>query len=177
MKITAIVIKISPTNEYDQLITLYTHEQGKIQAVAKSSLKTTSRQALHLAEGNLIECEFVESRGLPIITGAQAIRTFPVIRQSLKKMAALYLFLEVVDKTIFEHEVDAKLWKFLSNLLTDLETVSEIDLTQWLENKKSDLLIILGYSIDKNQRYFFERLAGQRLAAFGLLNSVNKMIE
>ena len=53
----AIIIKKQNTNEYDQWVTCYTEEFGKLKTVAKSILKPSSIQALHLDVFNLVEFE------------------------------------------------------------------------------------------------------------------------
>src|SRR3989344_6781387 len=55
----AIIIKKQNTNEYDQLISCYTKELGKITAIAKSILKHSSVQAMHLDVLNLVEFDLV----------------------------------------------------------------------------------------------------------------------
>ena len=64
MKTRAIVLKKQNTNEYDQLVTCYTEEFGKLTAIAKSVLKPSSIQAMHLDLFNLVDFELVSGRVL-----------------------------------------------------------------------------------------------------------------
>jgi len=117
----AIVIKKENTNEYDQWVTCYTEEFGKLKTIAKSILKPSSVQALHLDIFNLAEFELINGRGMPIITGAQAVSSYPGIKNSLAKTAAAYFFAEVIDKMVFENNKDEELWSFLVAFFNELD--------------------------------------------------------
>ena len=176
MKITAIVIKRVPTNEYDQIVHLYTKEHGKMQAIAKSSLKANSKQAMHLGEGNLIECELISGNGYPIITGAQALSCFLSIRSSLPKTAVMFFFLEVLDKVVFDHEHDRELWEFLFNSLNKLSEDDSPTLN-FFRSSQEELLNVLGYAgVEKEKKngrssldFFLERLAQKHIYSLDFL--------
>ena len=80
MRTKAIIIKKQMTKEYDQLITCYSQEWGKLTAIAKSSLKESSIQGMHLDVLNLVDFDLINGRATPIITGAQSENTFSHIR-------------------------------------------------------------------------------------------------
>lgn len=143
----AIVIKKQNTNEYDQLITCYTEELGKITAIAKSILKHSSVQAMHLDVLNLVEFDLVggsASWRMPIITGAQCTSSHRQIKQSLPVLASAQFFMEVLDKIIFDGEKDANLWEFVTGILEKLESNPESPLPIF-RNGQAELLKLLGY--------------------------------
>jgi len=144
MQIQAFVIKKQPHGEYDQLITCYTEELGKITAVAKSSLKQNSIQGMHLDYFNRVEFDLVSGRGVPIITGAQVVESFHRLKDSLPKLSAGYFFLEAFDRIVFEYERDEELWQFLSKLFEKLNN-QEIKLSDFRQYQKA-LLQVLGYA-------------------------------
>ena len=143
----AIIIKKENTNEYDQWVTCYTEEFGKLRAVAKSILKPSSVQSLHLDIFNLAEFELINGRGMPIITGAQAVNSYPGIKSSLAKTAVAYFFVEAVDKMVFENDKDEKLWDFLVSFLGKLDTACPVDTPCPVLFRKGQarLLDVLGY--------------------------------
>ena len=162
MQTKAIIIKKENTNEYDQWVTCYTEEFGKIKAIAKSILKSNSIQALHLDNFNLAEFDLINGRGMPIITGAQVIDSFGGIKSSFAKTAIAYFFAEAIDKMIFENDKDERLWPFLITFLDklnkcdynpNLQIVSEgpeykeknFNLLFLLREGQTKLLDILGY--------------------------------
>lgn len=122
----AIIIKKQNTGEYDQWVTCYTEEFGKLKSIAKSILKPNSIQALHLDIFNLSEFELINGRGMSIITGAQVINSFMGIKNSLIKTAVAYFFAEVVDKMVFENDKDGELWDFLIEFMAELNGISPI---------------------------------------------------
>lgn len=149
MQTKAIIIKKQNINEYDQWVTCYTEDFGKLKAVAKSILKPSSIQSLHLDIFNLAEFELINGRGMPIITGAQVIEPFGEIKSSVTKTAVAYFFTEVVDKMVFENDKDEQLWSFLVSFLEELDR-SQISgtsriLASLFREGQIKLLDILGY--------------------------------
>ena len=152
MLIKAIVIKKQNTSEYDQWVTCYTEEFGKLKTVAKSILKPSSIQALHLDIFNLVEFELVggsASWRMPIITGAQVTDSFSGIKSSLAKTAVAYFFVEALDKMVFENDKDDELWVFLTSFLTGLDKDSSNSMRLFRRGQVK-LLDILGYFPEVN---------------------------
>ena len=105
MRTKAIIIKKQNTNEYDQFVTCYTQEFGKLTAIAKSVLKHGSIQAMHLDVFNLVDFELVQGRSLPIIAGAQSENSLGILRaQSV--FGGCAFFSEIIDKMVPELEKD-----------------------------------------------------------------------
>jgi len=117
----AIILKKQDTNEYDQWVTCYTKEFGKLTAVAKSVLKPGSIQGMHLDVLNLVDFELISGRGMPIISAAQVENSYRNLKSSYKSIAAAYFFLETIDKLVFENDSDPILWKFLVETLENLD--------------------------------------------------------
>ena len=149
MKTKALIIKKQYTNEYDQLVTCYTQEFGKLTAIAKSVLKNNSIQAMHLDVLNLVDFELVTGRGVPIITGAQMDNSFFNIKSSLASLAVSHFFTEVIDKMVFDNQKDDVLWGFLVGLLEDLNSRGQIDkeyLGEFFRKNQLELLNVMGYA-------------------------------
>lgn len=144
MKTKAIVIKKQNTNEYDQFVTCYTQEFGKLTAIAKSILKPTSVQAMHLDTFNLVEFELINGKAMPIIAGAQSDNSYRELKSSIPSLAVAHFFSEIIDKMVPELEKDERLWNFMTDLLDKLNRF-EPGLT-FLRQKQFALLGLLGYS-------------------------------
>lgn len=144
MRTKAIIIKKQNTNEYDQFVTCYTQEFGKLTAIAKSVLKSNSIQAMHLDVLNLVDFEVIQGRSLPIIAGAQSENSYRELKNSIPSLAVAHFFFEVVDKMIPEMEKDEQVWNFMIDLLDKLNRF-EPSLT-FLRQKQFALLGLLGYS-------------------------------
>jgi DNA repair protein RecO len=142
--IEAIVIKKMPLREHDQLVVLYTRELGKTLAAAKSIMKAHSVQALQLDEGNLVRCELVAGKGMPIITGAQALLCYRIAKASPLRWAAAQFFLQIIDAVVFDHQQDGALFEHLSGTLAELNQESG-DVLDIFRRRQASLLEVLGY--------------------------------
>ena len=149
MQTRAIIIKKENTNEYDQWVTCYTEEFGKLKTIAKSILKTNSIQALHLDNFNLVEFDPVLGNGMPIVTSAQVINTFQGIKNSIAKTSVAYFFAEAIDKMVFDNDKDDELWMFLNSFLTELNKYNIDNMALFRQSQKK-LLHILGYFPETN---------------------------
>jgi len=146
MRTRAIVIKKQNTNEYDQLVTCYTEELGKVMAIAKSILKKTSLQSMHLDVLNLVEFDLIEGRAWPIIASAQSEDTYLPIKNSIKKFNIASFFLDVIDKIILENERDTSMWSFLISNFKELKEAKEEDILNIFRKRQVGFLDISGYS-------------------------------
>lgn len=146
MRTKAIVIKKQNTNEYDQLVTCYTEELGKVVAIAKSILKKTSLQSMHLDVLNLVEFDLIEGRAWPIIASAQSEDTYIPIKNSIKKFNVAGFFLDIVDKIIFENERDSDMWLFLISNFKELKEAKEEDILNIFRKRQAEFLNIFGYT-------------------------------
>ncbi len=190
MRTRAIIIKKQPTNEYDELITCYTQEFGKLTAVAKSVLKKSSMQAMHLDNLNLVDFELINGKSLPIIAAAQTENSFRNIKTDLSLLSSAQFFADVVDKLVPELQRDDSLWEFMSGVLEKLDTRvrPEAALT-FFRQQQFYLLGVLGYgtefyasasSVDPHSRgrtevdYAFEYALGSRLKSLDFIYSVLK---
>lgn len=144
MRTKAIILKKQNTGEYDQLVTCFTEEFGKITAVAKSILKPSSIQSMHLDIFNLVDFELVNSRSVPIITGANTESAFPNLKNDLSCSATAFFFTETADRFFFEYQRDDELWDFFNRLLGELDS-GPAHTKDFLKAKQLEFLDILGY--------------------------------
>lgn len=182
MIIEAIVIKKVPVREHDQLVVLYSRELGKCSAIAKSSLRPHSRQALALDEGNRIHCELVSGRSGYIVAGAQAAHACSDMKCSLVRWAAAQFFLQAIDVLAYDEQPDPHVWAALTEALAVLDTIADEDTLAVFRRAQGSLLSSLGYgsptisatmvanrtSVDEQ----FEEIAQRRLTSLDLLYAV-----
>jgi|SRR3989338_1077927 len=153
MKTKAVILKKQNTNEYDQLVTCYTEELGKMTAIAKSILRPSSIQSMHLDVLNLVDFELIDGRVIPIITGAQVEKTYPTLKRSLPALAAGYFFAEIIDKAFFDYQKDENIWGLFLSLLEELDDGSE-NIQELLSSRKRKLIKALGYAPNVTQCSF-----------------------
>lgn len=183
MKTKAIIFKKQNANEYDQLVTCYTQEFGKMTAIAKSVLKPSSIQAMHLDTFNLVEFELVSGNGFPIITGAQAENTYLKLKSSIKNISAMFVIGDYIDKIVFDYSRDDELWGLLTDVLKKLDSDKE-DAVNILKDNQEKLLQILGYYPEIKKQatvldlnYAFEQIAGRQLKAISFFHQTQFMLK
>lgn len=147
----AIIIKKQHTNEYDLLVTCYTKERGKLTAIAKSALKHSSTQAMHLDPLNIVEFELVEGHSYPIITSAQSEHAYLNIKSSPLATVMANFFTEVIDRVVFDNERDDELWNVLGSALEELNASRRrSQMFEIFRRKQFELLDTLGYAPQTN---------------------------
>lgn len=182
MKTKAIILKKQNTNEYDQLVTCYTQELGKLTAIAKSILKKNSIQAMHLDLFNLVEFELVIGNSFPIITGAQVENIYSKLKSSVKNISAAFVIGDYIDKVIFDYSKDDELWQLLLNLLEGLDSDMG-NSEKILKDSQEKLLKILGYYPEIKRQttvldlnYAFEQIAGRQLKSINFFHQLRSML-
>ncbi|OGN10237.1 MAG: DNA repair protein RecO [Candidatus Yanofskybacteria bacterium RIFCSPHIGHO2_02_FULL_41_11] len=175
MKTRAIILKKQNTGEYDQLVTCYTQELGKAMTIAKSILKKNSIQAMHLDLFNLVEFELINGNHLPIVTGAQAEKTYPNLKKSLGSLGVAYAIADYIDKIVFEYSKDDEMWNLLVKMLNDLDLGKQP--LPVLKETQAKLLSVMGYQPDASVDRFFEHIAGRRFNSLSFAYSVLKLKE
>jgi DNA repair protein RecO (recombination protein O) len=117
-RVEAIIIRRRDWGEADRLLTLYTREQGKNQAVAKGARKPASRKAGHLELFTRVHLLIARSRSIDIITQAETIDAYRRLRESLEASTWAHYFAELLDRFTGEAEQDESLFNLLSSSLT-----------------------------------------------------------
>jgi DNA repair protein RecO (recombination protein O) len=117
-RVEAIVIRRRDWGEADRLLTLYTRERGKLQAVAKGARKPTSRKAGHIELFTRTRLLVARSRSIDIITQAETIDAYRPLRDSLEASTLAHYFAELLDRFTGEEEADQALFDLLSLALT-----------------------------------------------------------
>lgn len=146
-KVEAIVMKRINLGEADRLITFLTRKHGKLIAKAPGIRRITSKRAPHLEVFNHIQAVIYQGKSLDMITEAQVINSFPVLRQSLSHVATAFWLLEEVERLCPEnHEVD-RVFELLLDTFVKLnhEMLSEKALVKLRESISLRILQELGY--------------------------------
>ncbi|MEK9209067.1 MAG: DNA repair protein RecO, partial [Patescibacteria group bacterium] len=184
MNIEAVVIRKVPVREHDQLAVLYSREAGKMTAAARGSLRMHSKQALALDEGNLIHCELVNGKAGPIMTGAQAVRSYSGAKSSSIRWAAVQFFLQTIDTLVYDAQPDEHLWSCLTGILTQLDETTDDTALTVFRRCQGLLLETLGYGVQHPSAFAsagmnrgamdeqFEAIAQRRLTALDLFYDV-----
>ena len=139
----AIVLGRRNFGEADRILSLYTSDHGKISLIAKGTRKPTSRKRGHIEIFNLIKFQAVSGHGLDLMTEAEVIDDFNLIRKSLNKISLAYYLMEVVGKITHDGEPNKELFNLILNSLNKLKATSK--LKELRLNYISEVLILMGY--------------------------------
>jgi DNA repair protein RecO (recombination protein O) len=113
-RVEAIVIRRRDWDEADRLLTLYTREHGKIQAVAKGARKPTSRKAGHVELFTRARLLIARTRSIDIVTQAETLDAFGPLRSSLEASTLAHYFSELLDRFTGDAETDPDLFDLLN---------------------------------------------------------------
>ena len=101
---SALVLRHSDWGEADQLLTLYTREQGMLRALAKGARKMTSRKGGHLQPFTQITVQLAKSRDLLIVTQVETVNAFLQLHDDLGKTSHAAYVIELLLRFSYEEE-------------------------------------------------------------------------
>jgi DNA repair protein RecO (recombination protein O) len=110
---TAVVLRHVEYGEADRILTLFTLEKGKIQAIAKGVRKIRSRKAGHLEPFTKVALFLAKGRNLAIVTQAEALESYPGIRADLQRTALAAYVIELLDRFTQEEGENRQLFGLL----------------------------------------------------------------
>lgn len=146
MRTDAIILDVRPWRERDLFVRCYTEQAGVASAVARGALGNASVQGMHLGQGNLVRFELVSAKGVPIMTGAVAVRSFSRIRENLVRQAAALSIAEGVLALATAPERDERLWAVLVRSFGALDACAERDVLSVLRGAQREMLGAFGYA-------------------------------
>jgi len=153
-KTQGIIIKKSNLGEFDQLITVYTEEFGKILLKGKSIRKNQAKLKGHL-ELFLNSCLMVApARGFDIITGAETINNFSELHNNLLSLSASFYLSELINKLIPEPEKDNQIWELILSSFQEINQQNS-NIKIIVNNFENKLLEFLGYGNKQNDNLNF----------------------
>ena len=148
-KTPAIVLRQRRLGDADKIVTVYTANFGKLDAVAKGVRRVTSRLAGHvepLTHGSYL---IAHGRNLDIVTQAQTIETFQPLRDDLNRLSRAIYAAELVDRFTEERSENFALYRLLLDTLRRLAQRDDLDLA--LRFFEMALLGLLGYRPELEQ--------------------------
>ncbi len=109
----AVIIKKTKLGEADRILTLYTPDMGKIQAVAKGVRRPKSKLAGHLELLTHSLVSLAHGRNLDTIIGSQTINSFLPLKSDLSLTSYALYVIELVNQFTPEHTEDRPLFRLL----------------------------------------------------------------
>jgi DNA repair protein RecO (recombination protein O) len=139
----AVVLRQRRLGEADRIVTLFTPQLGKIDAVAKGIRKQTSRKAGHLEQLSLTSLLLASGKNLDIITQGETIEGFMPLRQDLERLARGLYVAELVDRFSELRTENYPVFRLLVETLQRLSSTVAVELA--VRYFELHLLSHLGY--------------------------------
>lgn len=156
--------------EADRILSFYTLEYGKLQAIAKGIRKMRSRKAGHLEPFSRVELMLAKGRNLDVISQAEAQSTYENLRADLKLIAYAAYIVELLDRFTYEEGENRPLYNLLVNTLSRLDEGSPAQtVVHYYEIHLMDLLgfkpqlqvcVACGEKIKPEDQFFSAKLGG-----------------
>ena len=126
-KANALVLKRIPLGESDKIITLFTREYGKLNAVAKGSRKPTSRLAGASEPLSLFKGLFAEGKSLDLLTQCEVRESFPLIRADFDLFLRATYACELLERVTTERDAAPESFDLLVTTLQILQRARDAD--------------------------------------------------
>lgn len=123
----SIVLSRRDFREYDQMVTLYTKEKGKVEVLAKGIKKINSKNSASLMPFSLLEAEIVPGREIDHLVRAQSVKFFKNIYSDLDKIALAGYLIEILDQALAGPEKDEKIFDLLVGFLEFINSAEKIN--------------------------------------------------
>src|SRR3989339_1380352 len=109
----AIILSRRDFREYDQIISVYTKEQGKLELLARGIKKITSKNSAHIEPFSVVDIDIAEGHEINHLTKVQPVEYFKNIRQDLQKSLAAQYVVSITDKFVQVGERDERIFEGL----------------------------------------------------------------
>ena len=174
-KIEGIILKRLNLGEADRVLTVLSRESGKISIKAPGVRRIKSRRSSHVELLNLSQFTLYGSSKvfMPIVTEAQTLEDFSLIKANLHKIGYAYYICELINGLCPENQENKSVFFHLKSTLSALsQTLDALSLVKKFEK---DLLATLGFWLEakllktQDSRTVMERLLERKLKTMRLM--------
>ncbi len=120
LKVEGIVLRHRDWGESDRMLTLFTRELGKVQALAKGVRKVRSRKAGHVEPFSRVTMLLARGRSFYILTQAEAVNLHSALRDDLILIGYASYIVELLDRFTHDEEQQNLFYRLLANSLARL---------------------------------------------------------
>lgn len=141
----AITLARRDFREYDQTVTFYTKEHGKVEAVARGVKKITAKNNAALEPPSLLEVEIIPGRTARYAGTVEIIKNYRAIRAHLDRALIAQSALSAVNVLVAGQEKDEGIFKLITDFLDFLDSVQPAE--DSLDRFIIELTGCLGFSL------------------------------
>lgn len=120
-KVQGIIIKRKNFGEADRILTVFTKDKGKIKILAKGVRRINSRRGPNIELFNQVSLAIHEGKTFDILTEAEVINTFPLVRKNLDLVSLAFHICEIVNGLCPEHQPHPKVYQMMLKVLNELD--------------------------------------------------------
>jgi DNA repair protein RecO (recombination protein O) len=142
----AIVLARKNIREFDQTVSLYTREVGKVEVLAKGIKKIISKNSSNLEVLSVVDIEVIQGKDIDYLGRVQPIKIFKNIYSDLDKISLAAYIVKIVDANILVGEKDEVIFNLLFSFLEFLDTHESVQLYQLVTSFTFKLWHRLGFS-------------------------------
>ena len=124
----ALALRKMPLGEADLIVTFFTRENGKLQAVAKGARKNSSKLVGHLEPLTQVNLSLARGKSLDIVTQAQVVTNFPPLKDHLDAITKGLYLAELVDGFGSESQPNLTLYQLALDTLHNIAGDPDSDL-------------------------------------------------
>jgi DNA repair protein RecO (recombination protein O) len=139
----AVIIRKVKLGEADRILTLYTLDRGKMEAVAKGVRRPKSKMAGHLELLTHSLVRLARGRNLDTIIGSQTIESYMTLKNDLVLTSYAIYAIELVNQFTAQHIENQALFHLLLDTLQRISQANNIELT--MRYFELHLLELVGY--------------------------------
>jgi DNA repair protein RecO (recombination protein O) len=141
LKVEGIVLRHREWGESDRMLTLFTRELGKVQALAKGVRKLRSRKLGHVEPFSRSTLLLARGRSFYILTQAEAVNIHTALRENLILLGYASYVVELLDRFTHEEEQQNRFYRLLASTLTRLNRGDDPNLvTRYYEIRTLDFV-------------------------------------
>ena len=148
IKSEGVILKRRNFSEADRILTIFTKTQGKVSVLAKGVRRITSRRAGNIELLNRVIVFLHQGKGMPILTEAKAVDTYPNLKNDLTLSTYAFHIIELLDKLLAENQENPILYGHMVEVLNRLSKKPRQILIRAFEAK---ILSNLGFATFQRQ--------------------------
>ena len=174
LKTEGIIIRRRNIGEADRIITVFTKYNGKLRIKAPGVRKITSRRSPHIELLNLsVLTLYNSSRSqVPILTEAQTIYSFDIVKADLKKIGFAFYICELLDNLCPERQENRKIFYLTQEIFEKLEGSLEEE-EKIVDEFEENILSFLGFIPESfalsNRQNFIENIIEKKMRTKDIL--------
>lgn len=123
----SLVLSRRDFREYDQIVSVYSKESGKREALAKGIKKITGKNSAALLPFSLLEAEIIPGKEIDHLAKAQPIKVFSDTISRLEKISISAYACKLADEFILPREKDENIFNLLLSFLDFVNSADKIN--------------------------------------------------